>query len=472
MRPNVLFITVDQWRGDCLGAFGHPVVKTPNLDALASQGLLFANHFSQAAPCGPSRASMHTGLYMHSHRSVDNGTPLEDRFTNMALEARAHGYDPVLFGYTDTTLDPRGLAPGDPALRTYESKLPGYSDASLVMPFEEPQWIEWLAANGYDTSVGRDGLHHPDGAHYGPPVYAAEHTDTAFLTDKVLAEIADSHDGWFLHASYLRPHPPFVVPAPYDTMFDPSAMPAPVRMASRDEEIATHGLLRGLIAAGQGADSDPAMIGRLRAVYFAMIAEVDAQLGRLLAAVDLTNTVVVLTSDHGEMLGDHWLMGKVGFYPQAFHIPLIIAGAGVHPATDPVTAFTENVDLFPTIMELIGAPIPAQCQGASLMPFMEGGGPTQWRDAAHWEWDFRVSAKPNADPETYNLAVLHDDAGTYVHFAGGPPLFFDHADDPDLFVSRSADSSHATSMLDYAQRMLTWRLSTDFGELVNINQIR
>ncbi len=86
---NVLYITVDQWRGDCLGAAGHPVVKTPNLDRLAARGVRFANHWTVTAPCGPSRASLHTGLYLMNHRSVNNGTPLDDRFTNIAREARA-----------------------------------------------------------------------------------------------------------------------------------------------------------------------------------------------------------------------------------------------------------------------------------------------------------------------------------------------------------------------------------------------
>ncbi|HEY4378206.1 MAG TPA: sulfatase-like hydrolase/transferase, partial [Acidimicrobiales bacterium] len=79
-RQNVLYITVDEWRGDCLGVAGHPVVRTPNLDKLAARGVLFANHWSVTAPCGPSRASLHTGMYLMNHRSVENGTPLDDRF--------------------------------------------------------------------------------------------------------------------------------------------------------------------------------------------------------------------------------------------------------------------------------------------------------------------------------------------------------------------------------------------------------
>ena len=91
---NVLFIIADQWRGDTLGAVGHPAVKTPHLDALAGDGVLFANHYSQASPCGPSRASILTGRYMHNHRQVGNGTPLDARFTNLALEVGRAGYIP------------------------------------------------------------------------------------------------------------------------------------------------------------------------------------------------------------------------------------------------------------------------------------------------------------------------------------------------------------------------------------------
>src|ERR1700743_1015212 len=116
---NILFITADQWRAECLSALGHPIVKTPHLDALARESVLFANHFANAVPCGPSRTSLHTGMYLQNHRSGTNGTPLEARHTNWAKEAAAAGYDPVLFGYTDTSLDPRELQEDDPWVFTF-----------------------------------------------------------------------------------------------------------------------------------------------------------------------------------------------------------------------------------------------------------------------------------------------------------------------------------------------------------------
>ena len=102
-----------------LGA-GHGVLKTPHLDALAADGVLFKQHFSVTSPCGPARSSLHTGLYLMNHRVGRNGTPLDQRHTNLAKEVRKLGFDPVLFGYTDTSADPRGRDPGDAALRTYE----------------------------------------------------------------------------------------------------------------------------------------------------------------------------------------------------------------------------------------------------------------------------------------------------------------------------------------------------------------
>ncbi|HYC14311.1 MAG TPA: sulfatase-like hydrolase/transferase, partial [Stellaceae bacterium] len=145
---NILLITFDQWRADCLSVVGHPCLKTPHLDALAADGVLFRRHYTQASPCGPARASLLTGLYMHNHRSLRNGTPLDDRHATLPRELRKGGYDPALFGYTDTSLDPRTLSPGDPRLATYENPMPGFTP---VVPLDESfaAWVAELRRRGY-----------------------------------------------------------------------------------------------------------------------------------------------------------------------------------------------------------------------------------------------------------------------------------------------------------------------------------
>ncbi len=114
---KVLFISADQWRGECLSALGHPTVKTPHLDALMAESVLFKRHYTVVAPCGPARASLHTGLYLMNHRSGRNGTPLDARHTNVALGSAQDRARPHLLGYTDTSADPRGRHPSDPALQ-------------------------------------------------------------------------------------------------------------------------------------------------------------------------------------------------------------------------------------------------------------------------------------------------------------------------------------------------------------------
>ena len=307
--PNVLFITVDQWRGDCLGALGHPLVQTPTLDRLAADGVLFANHYAQGAPCGPSRASLLTSTYVHTHRSVYNGTPLNAQLTNLALEARAVGYDPVLFGYTDTTIDPRTVEADDPRLRTYESPMAGFTP-TLLLHEDRIAWYEWLETKGYDTA-GRDKFLHR------PAPYAAEHTETAFLVEQILDYLSGAPDPWFVHASFIRPHPPYVVPEPYASLVDPADVAPPVG------ELADHPFLAAAMRWEYCVPPTGDALRRLRATYYGMMREVDDQLGRLLDDVG-EDAIVIVTSDHGEMLGDHGLMSKLGFYDGAFHIPCIV----------------------------------------------------------------------------------------------------------------------------------------------------
>ena len=116
---NFIIITLDEFRGDSMSCAGHRVVRTPALDALASQGVRFARHYSQAAPCAPGRAALYTGTYQMNNRVVFNGSPLDDRFDNMARAARRAGYAPALFGYTDQAIDPRTVDSDDPRLFTY-----------------------------------------------------------------------------------------------------------------------------------------------------------------------------------------------------------------------------------------------------------------------------------------------------------------------------------------------------------------
>lgn len=498
-RPNILLITADQWRGDCVGVAGHPLLATPNVDRLASDGVLFARHFANTAPCGPSRASLLTGLYPHNHRAVLNGTPLDGRHSNIALEARKAGYEPTLFGYTDITPDPRELPPGDPALGTYEGTLKGFSVGVRLNEDGRP-WLDSLRRLGYDVPGPGFAIYRADpsfplppgrGTTFAPPVFAAEHSETAWLTDQVLDHLG-SHgdDPFFLHVSYLRPHPPFIAPRGYHEMYHLDEVPAPRRAADVAIEAAQHPFLAQALATieqsvlfrhgnGRACDLTDADVRQIRATYFGLISEVDHHIGRLLDALadkDLyDDTLIVLTSDHGEQLGDHHLFGKLGYFDESFHIPLLIKPPAQGRMTGgTVASFTEAVDVMPTVLDVAGIPTPAQCDGRSLVPFLHGERPDDWRDAAHWSFDFRDPLQGTAGqpfglpPERCNLTVLRDERYKYVHFNGLPPLLFELREDPDELQDLSSEPGHAATLLDYARRMLDWRMSHEYGALHNM----
>ncbi|MCU1353659.1 MAG: sulfatase [Acidimicrobiales bacterium] len=483
-RQNVLYITVDQWRGDCLSAVGHPVVQTPNLDRLASRGVLFANHWANTAPCGPSRATLHTGMYLMNHRSVENGTPLDDRFTNIAREARSAGYDPVLFGYTDTTVDPRTVTdPDDPRLRSYEGILPGFSPQLTMTEVDMSLWYRWLEARGVDVPSDPLDLFEPvpgypgaadHGRSWAPSRFPAACTETAFVTESVTGWL-DRHgdEPWFVHASYLRPHPPYRAPEGYHDRYDADAGDPFRRHPDRDLETAMHPL-HGLAVRVVGCDLDEREARQTRATYWGNMAEVDDQVGRLLDHLDASgqadDTLIVLTSDHGEQMGDHWLVQKLGWWDESYHVPMIV----VDPRTDAaatrgtrVDAVTEHVDVMPTICEWIGIEVPLQCDGRALQPFLHGTVATGWRTEAHVQWDYRNPQHHIAEDllgltmEQCCLDVVRDDRHKYVHFGDGSSLLFDLAADPHQLVDVSADPGHADVLAELRGRLLSWRMRHD-----------
>lgn len=478
---NVLFITADQWRGECLGVAGHKVVKTPNLDALAAEGTVFLNHFSNAAPCSPARACLYTGLYQMNNRVVRNGTPLSARFDNVALAARRVGYAPTLFGYTDQSADPTVVPAGDPRLLTYEGVLPGF-DVRVRLPEDERPWLSWLRAQGLDFR-DRETAHLPvrdiGRVSNAPPAYDKDQTQTAFLVDEFSRWLGEQDRPWFAHLSFLRPHPPFIVPEPYNTMYDPAEVGGFRRAGDLAVEAAVHPLVDFALkvtplasfvpgASELVADLHEADFRQIKATYFGMISEVDAQLGRVFAAVKAAGawnqTLIVFTSDHAEMLGDHFALGKGGYHDQSQHVPLIIRDPVMRARGNVVEEFTEAVDIYPTLLEAMGGDPGHIGDGRSLAPFLSYDEPAGgWRDAVHWEFDFRDISGQLAerafglDSTSLNLAVVRTSKWKYVHFAALPPLLFDLDADPDNLHNLARDPAHAAVRTEMAERLLSWR---------------
>jgi arylsulfatase A-like enzyme len=195
---------------------------------------------------------------------------------------------------------------------------------------------------------------------------------------------------------------------------------------------------------------------RIRAAqYFGMVSDVDEQLGRLRAALEdlgmWGDTLVVVTSDHGEQLGDQGLFGKGGFFEASYHVVGILRHPHHRPGTT-VNDFTENVDILPTVCAAVGLDIPDQCDGDPLTPFLRGDTPAGWRRAAHWEFDWRPAGAAGANQPDH-LAVLRTPDAAYVHFGDGTAAAFDLAAD----AGWGAQIVDPATRLALAEEMLTWR---------------
>jgi len=490
---NVLLITADQWRGDCLGVIadagpGGMPARTPVLDTFARDAVLFRRHYCQATPCGPSRAALLTGTYAFNNRSIQNGTPLDARHQTVAQLARRVGYRPLLFGYSDTSVDPRTVPPGDPRLLTYEGVAPGFEAGCLLLEDGGP-WLDHLARRGYGRLTLDEIYAGPLG---DPALYAAEDSETAFLTDRFLDFLKRRPKApWLAHLSYIKPHPPWVAAAPYNMMIERSAIPPARRATHLAQEAARHPYLAALLEQpfsgwmgrtfNRPADLTDAILAELRGVYLGLVAELDRQLGRVLGQLAATGaldeTLVVVTADHGEMLGDGWQLGKQGFRPEAFHVPLIIRHPARQRAGHVVDAFTEHVDLVPTILEAIGITPPRQCDGRSLAPLLLGDVPRDWRDGVVYEHDFRDleggwhRTALGLDDDACGIAVRRTSDRLYAHFAGLPALCWaiDAAgeirpiDDPAVQLAEAqALLSHRMA---HAERRLTGCLLTASGPI-------
>jgi arylsulfatase A-like enzyme len=456
-KRRVLLIVGDQWRWDCLSAMGHPVVKTPHLDALAAEGVLFRKHFGQCSPCGPART------------------------------VRGCGLTPLLFGYSDTAADPRLSAAADPALTSYEGVMPGF-DVGVCLNDKYAAWRARLIEKGYELPKHPKGVFATEAesghAHsLRPTIYTAADSLSAFLADELLSWIeVHPKRSWLAYVTFLHPHPPLVAPAPYNALYDPADCPAPLRCDRLEQEDFGHPFLKWYHGeerrlkyhrelALDTATLPIEEVRRIRATYYGLISEVDDQIGRIVAELKAEGlydqTLIIFTIDHGEMLGDRWMFGKECVFDPAFRVPLIIrdprrkADAARGRRVDD---FTESVDLMPTILDWLGAEIPAGCDGASLLPFLRGERPASWRDAAHWEYDFRDPVTQTAEralgltSDQCNASIIRDERYKYVHFAALPPLLYDMLADPAERTNLAEDPAHREVALRYAQRLLSWRM--------------
>ncbi len=412
--PNILWYCTDQQRFDTIAALGNPHVVTPTMDSLVAEGTALTCCYCQSPICTPSRASFLTGLYPSRARNCRNGNenyPGHPRLVSKRLADA--GYDCGLIGKFH--LQSAGHRT-EPRLEEDGYRYWRFSHAPRDDWPQGHDYAEWVRGQGEDL----DELRHRD-ERVPPGLH-----QTAWATDRAIEFVTQDRSGpWMLSVNVYDPHPPFIPPRSYADRFDRDRMPGPY---FRDSDLASQARLAEIDFQTLSAHPDTFDGQRVQALYYAMIAQVDDQLGRLLDCLDATgqrdDTLVIFTSDHGESLGDHGLLYKgCRFYEGLVRVPLIFRWPGHVQAGVKSDALVELLDKSATIVDVAGAGGLDELQGRSLWPLLSGRvSPDHHRDFVRSEYydaldpAFIGTGSPDTPKPTDAATDGSDDeptAGTY-----------------------------------------------------------
>lgn len=458
-RPNVLFLMTDEQHFRSLSLTGNPYVETPNMDRIAREGALFTRATCVTPYCSPSRASMITGLYPHRHEIVLNVSPgrsqqaplSPDSFPTTEMTLHSQGYATAFRGkwhlgdlgdfpcyesFSYASKRPRDyaalLAEKLPASQFAGDQGPGRYQGrpvemiSAVRKAWEP--FQKVAPNvGYIACIGRSVI---------PPELLPE----TQITNQVLELIEQHKNGSFMiTASWSPPHDLWVIPEPYYSMVDRNKiqLPGTTDLPEWDRKGASKRL---------GDLVGPEGIREYAAIYHGMVKYMDDQVGRILQRLDalgLTdNTLVIFTSDHGDMVGAHGCVGKsiFSFYDDLVRIPLCIRFPGRIPPGTVIDQPVSQVDFLPTILDYLGQPIPENIHGRSLRPLIEGKD-VAWRDYAFCQRGDRAR-------------MLRTDRYKYT-FCQKPPVIalYDLQNDPQEDRNLAADPAYAETVRRMHRRL-------------------
>lgn len=426
-RMNVLFLIADDLTANALGGYHNADVKTPNLDRLASQSMVFDRAYCQYPVCGPARATLMSGLYPQTIQVVGNGSA--DRFTKR-MEELGHVSMSEYFknrGWKTARVS-----------KIYHMRVPGDITAGVDGPDHFPSWDErfncqapeWMSLGPWEH-LSNERLNKDPDKHYGLGFGTAFYSipvpgkgmDQA---DYLAAERAvdwlkkNGKDPFFLAVGFVRPHVPLVAPGAFYDLHPAEKMTLPDRVQDDWEDLPEAAISKN--SKGIGVDGDLEKQRRILSAYYASVAFMDQQLGRVLDELDRQglrdNTIVVFTSDHGYHLGEHDFWQKMSLHDESARVPLLIDAPGYHGKR--VRSLAESIDLYPTLVDLMGMEVPEICQGVSLKPAMDAPG----SDVRDYIYTFRGNAH-----------LIRNDRWAYIRYErqGGGEELYDMDADPGQF---------------------------------------
>ena len=435
-RKNILFLMIDQQAASALACYGGATAKTPNIDRLAARGVVFDNAYTNFPVCSPSRISMMCGRLATRVEGYDNATEFKASLPTLAHYLRNLDYQ--------TTLSGKMHFIGPDQLHGFEERLTPelYSADFLTMP-------NW---DGDDDDFATDAQ---EALREAGPVPRTVQMDYDIEAGngavQKIYDLARSDDPrpFFLVASFTHPHEPFLCTQEYWDRYDDADIELPQvgpfdwdDLDAHSRRIYHHYNLRD-------ARPEDQLIRNARRAYYGSMSFVDGEIGRILDALGSVglqdDTIIVLTSDHGEMLGERGMWFKKTFFENAVRIPMMICGDGIEPRR--ISQNVSLVDMLPTFVEIAdpkGAMVPISPQdGDSLMPFTRGE--TVDRDNTIYS---EMTCEGVPEP----VMMVKHDAYKYIYSSQLPPLLFDLDSDPLELVNLSGDAGYASIEKDLRRR--------------------
>lgn len=460
-RPNILWICTDQQRFDTLGCYGNTFVQTPNIDRLAREGVLFEHACSQNPVCTPSRASFLTGRYPRTTRCRQNGQSIPENEVLVTKMLHDSGYVCGLSGKLH-------LSPCNPSACTQSERRinDGYDeffwshDPGDKWPAN--QYRQWLRSQGVESIHSE--CPHSNYIQYGPPEH---HTQTAWCTEMAMSFIKQAarfDQPWLFSMNPFDPHHPFDPPLEalerYADIIDTIPLPNYVEGELDNKPIWQQIDHKGSYGGrekfkhSETIETDHRWI---RAAYWAMIDVIDSQIGRVLDLLEATgqreNTIVIFTSDHGEMLGDHgiYLKGPY-FYDPAVSVPLIVSCPGKIKAGQRSKALVELCDIAPTILDACGIDRHPGMQARSLWPMLTGDlSLDHHRDDVYSEF---YGSNFRHDPPAHITMVRTKEYKLTVAHGQNTGELYDLEKDPNETHNLWNDPSHKDRKIEMMTRML------------------
>ncbi|CAG9269296.1 Putative sulfatase [Paraburkholderia unamae] len=486
---NVLFIMCDQLRRDHLGCYGHPWLRTRNIDALAARGVRFDNAYVTSGVCGPSRMSYYTGRTMTSHGANWNRVPLSIGEITLGEYLQRHGRTLALAGKTHVQVDEHGMRRLEIA-RASELGQRLCTGSFLELdrydghhePGRESGYPAYLRSHGYESerpwsdfviSVEDDEGKVQSGWKMRnvrwPARVAEPHSETAYMTRQAIRYIEQQGDTpWTLHLSYVKPHWPYVAPRPYHDLYSLDQCLPPVRR--RAELDNPHPVLGAYHQHEESLNfARDEVSNTVRPVYQGLIQQIDDHLGELWDTLEKLgrwqDTLIVFTADHGDFLGDHWLGEKEMFYDTVQRVPFIVydpSSAADATRGTREARFVSGVDVVPTVLDALGLPkYEERVEGASLLPLTraDAAQTEDWRSYVVSELDYSFRGARltlGRKPDECRGWMVRDERWKYVYWQGYRPQLFDLANDPDEFVDLGAEASHEAERTRMHAKLAQW----------------